>query len=96
MLKYYREAFSYLLDAILREEKKLKKSKKLFFAVALIAFFIIFGFFSEILNFITDYQWFKELGYEEVFLKKIYTQFTLGIPVFFIASSIYYLYLFIL
>jgi len=51
------------------------------------------SFFSEILMFITDYQWFRELTYEKVFLLKLTTQFKIGLPIFIISSIFYYMYL---
>ncbi|RQD72632.1 MAG: UPF0182 family protein [Tindallia sp. MSAO_Bac2] len=50
-------------------------------------------FFNEIIYFITDFQWFRDLGYEDVFLKKIQTQLMLGIPIFVISGFLYYYYL---
>ncbi|AOY78248.1 hypothetical protein BJL90_05670 [Clostridium formicaceticum] len=62
----------------------------------LAAVFVFVGFFNEIINFIVNYQWFSELGYNEVFLTKLKTQFQLGIPIFFISTLFYYIYLIIL
>lgn len=62
----------------------------------LFTFFILAVFFRQILGFITDYQWFSELGYNQVFLTKLKTQLKLGIPIFLIATFFYYVYLIIL
>lgn len=59
-------------------------------------FFIIFIFFNEILSFVVNNQWFKEVGYQEVFLTKIKMQFYIGIPIFIILTIVLYLYMFIL
>ncbi len=61
--------------------------------VVIAAFIIGALFFNEIIYFITDFQWFRDLGYETVFLKKIQTQLMLGIPIFLISGFLYYYYL---
>lgn len=50
---------------------------------------IIFG----LTNFITDFLWFKELGYVSVFLKKLITCLEIGIPVFILVTVFTLLYL---
>ncbi|QUH25381.1 UPF0182 family protein [Serpentinicella alkaliphila] len=67
--------------------------KKLIGVIFFIGIVFSIAFFSEILMFITDYQWFKDLAYEQIFLLKITTQFKLGIPLFIISLVFYYLYL---
>ncbi|WP_244272756.1 UPF0182 family membrane protein [Natronincola peptidivorans] len=74
----------------------MKNSKKLFIAFVFIGFFIFLGFFRQIISFVVDYQWFTELGYTEVFLTKLKTQFTLGIPIFIVSTVLFYIYLIIL
>jgi uncharacterized membrane protein (UPF0182 family) len=49
--------------------------------------------FNAIINFITEYKWFGELGFEKVFLTKLMTQLKIGIPVFIILTILIYLYL---
>ena len=61
------------------------KNKNIFIAVTVIALLLILGgSFSTILNFTTDYKWFKELGYTKTFLTKLSTQFKIGVPAFLI------------
>ncbi|SDL33375.1 UPF0182 family membrane protein [Natronincola ferrireducens] len=74
----------------------MNKRKKILIASVSVAFFVFVMFFTEIINFIADYQWFSELGYEEVFLTKLKTQLTLGVPVFIVATILYYVYLIVL
>jgi uncharacterized membrane protein (UPF0182 family) len=57
--------------------------------------FLVFSF-NTIIEFATDYQWFKELGYNKVFLTKLMTQLKLGIPSFIIVTIGIYIYLMIL
>jgi uncharacterized membrane protein (UPF0182 family) len=35
---------------------------------------VIIALFGGLVNFITDYLWFKELGYTSVFFKQLFTQ----------------------
>lgn len=74
----------------------MKKRKKLLLAFLVMAFFIFVSFFRQGLNFVTDYQWFSELGYNQVFLTKLKTQLKLGIPIFIISTIFYYVYLILL
>jgi hypothetical protein len=50
-------------------------------------------FFRTIVTFVTDYQWFRELGYTETFFKRLVTEFTIGIPALVIIFLIVYFYL---
>ncbi len=50
-------------------------------------------FFRTIVNFVTDYQWFRELGYTETFFKRLVTEFTIGIPALVIIFLVVYFYL---
>ncbi len=49
--------------------------------------------FGGIVTFITDYLWFKELGYTSVFFKQLFTQLQIGIPSFAIIMVLAYFYL---
>ncbi|WP_041720151.1 UPF0182 family membrane protein [Alkaliphilus metalliredigens] len=71
----------------------MKNRKKVIIGLGIFIFIFLFGFLSEILSFITDYQWFQELGYESVFLTKLKTQLQIGIPLFIVGTILYYLYL---
>ena len=57
------------------------------------AVMIILTSFTTIINFITDYFWFKEVGYDQVFLTKLITQLKIGVPVFVVLTVLIYLYL---
>ena len=52
--------------------------------------------FVALIGFITDYLWFKELGYVSVFFTKLFTQLKLGIPTFIVVTFLAYVYLKIL
>ncbi|WP_427337650.1 UPF0182 family protein [Caloranaerobacter sp. DY30410] len=51
-------------------------------SIVIILALVLISSFSSIINFITDYLWFKELGYTKTFFTKLRTQFTIGIPTF--------------
>lgn len=51
------------------------------------------AFFSNIAIYIIDYQWFSELGYKEVFFKKLITQLQFFIPALAVLFMLFYFYL---
>lgn len=53
---------------------------------------MIIVFFSSIVNFLVDIQWFKEVGYVGVFFTKFFAQLKIGIPLFIILTFAIYLY----
>ncbi len=53
----------------------------------------VVGLFGALIGFITDYLWFRELGYTSVFFKQLFTQLKLGIPSFLILTLLAFLYL---
>ena len=57
---------------------------------ALVVVFLLF--LTQTVHFITEYQWFADLGYTGVFLTRLRTQLTLGIPLFTVASILFYVY----
>ena len=60
--------------------------------IILIAVLII-GLFVSLIGFISDFLWFREMGYLSVFFKQIVTQLKVGIPTFVVISVLVYLYL---
>lgn len=69
------------------------KKKKYIIPIVILLLLIIINSFNTIINFITDYQWFRELGYTNTFLTKLRTQLKIGIPVFIIVMLVVYFYL---
>lgn len=72
----------------------MNKKTKFITAIGIIIVIFIISSFSSIIQFITDYKWFQELGYTQTFLTKLVTQFKIGIPVFlglFILLMMYFL-----
>ena len=67
------------------------KSRK-FVTVVVIVCIIVIAVLAALANFITDVMWFIDLGYISVFLKKLFTQLIIGVPIFlifFLVGSLY-------
>lgn len=62
----------------------MNRKSKFIIALAVVLLIILFSSFTTIINFVTDYMWFKKLGYTKTFLVKLLTQLKIGIPAFFI------------
>ncbi|WP_141706153.1 UPF0182 family protein [Caloranaerobacter ferrireducens] len=60
--------------------------------IVIILALVLISSFSSIINFITDYLWFKELGYTKTFFTKLRTQFTIGIPTFILLTLLLVFY----
>ena len=58
----------------------------------LLVILIILAIFVSLIGYITDFMWFKELGYVGVFFKKLFTQLKIGIPTFLVITILAYLY----
>lgn len=67
-----------------------KKHTILKIAIGLI---ILITLFYSLVTFITDFLWFKELGYLQVFFTKLFTVLKIGIPAFVIITLFAYIYL---
>lgn len=60
---------------------KQAKTKAFWIVLAIIGITFVTSF-STIIDFITDYKWFQELGYTDTFLKQLTTEFAIGVPLF--------------
>ena len=69
------------------------EKRKIGLGVIIIVLLLIIAGFRGLVNFITDYLWFKELGYTSVFFKQLFTQLEIGIPCFVIIMALTYFYL---
>lgn len=69
------------------------KKRKLGLSVILVILLVILAGFGGLVTFITDFLWFKELGYTSVFFKQLFTQLQIGIPSFVIIMVLTYFYL---
>jgi len=61
--------------------------------VLLTVIVLVIAFFSNIAMYLIDYQWFSELGYQEVFFKKIVTQLQFFVPAIIVLFALFYVYL---
>lgn len=68
--------------------KKKRTGLKIFVIVA-----IVLVLFFSLINFITDFLWFRELGYVSVFFTKLFTQLKIVVPVFIVVTFFAYIYL---
>lgn len=69
------------------------KKKKLGIKWIIIIIVLLIVLFLSLIGFITDFLWFKELGYVSVFFKKLVTQLEIGVPTFIIITVLAYIYL---
>ncbi len=69
------------------------KKKRTAIKGIIIAIVVIIALFLALIGFITDFLWFRELGYVSVFLTKLFTQLKIGVPVFIVISFLAYVYL---
>jgi len=69
--------------------EKAKKRASIILLVVVVLLAVLFG----MTNFITDYMWFKEMNYVDVFFKQLVTQLKMGIPTFIILTGFVYIYL---
>ena len=67
--------------------------KRLTLYAFIVVVVVLIGIMLGLVGFITDYLWFRELGYTSVFLKKLFTQLQIGVPLFLIVVVLGYLYL---
>ncbi|MGP1441019.1 MAG: UPF0182 family membrane protein [Anaerovoracaceae bacterium] len=69
------------------------RKRRLAAAISIALILLVIAFFNTMVNFITDYWWFKDLGYTEVFFKKLFTELKIGIPLFIFLGIITEIYL---
>lgn len=73
------------------EKKSSNGQRKLSIIIMFIV--IIVALFLLLINFITDWLWFKEMGYVSVFFKQLFTELKVGIPIFVILTAVVNFYL---
>jgi len=54
---------------------------------------LVVVFFTSIINYLVDYQWFTELNFKEIFFKKLVTQVQFFVPAFLIILGLLFTYL---
>ena len=72
-------------------EKKKKKGMGLKWILVIAV--VVLSLFMALINFFTDLLWFKEIGYVDVFLKKLITVVQVGIPLFIVLFILSFIYL---
>ncbi len=70
----------------------MSKAKKRI-SIVILVLVILLGVFFSLISFITDYLWFREMGYVDVFFKQLVTELTVGVPTFVIITGLVALYL---
>ncbi len=71
--------------------KKRQKKKGLSLIILLVVLILLC--FVTLVGFLTDWLWFKDLGYTSVFWKKLVTELEIGIPVFIVVGLLMRFYL---
>ncbi|HQI17672.1 MAG TPA: UPF0182 family protein, partial [Bacillota bacterium] len=61
--------------------------------ILLVIIVLVIAFFSNIAEYLINYQWFSKIGYQEVFFKKLFTQMQFFIPALVVLFFLFYLYL---
>lgn len=61
-------------------------------AIIMLIVLLAISLFMGLIGFITDFLWFKELNYVQVFFTKLFTQIKLGAPTFIVLTLLSYIY----
>ncbi|MCR4600757.1 MAG: UPF0182 family protein [Clostridia bacterium] len=70
-----------------------RRGLKIGIGTILLVLVLVAAFFRTLVEFITDYWWFQDLGYTQVFMKKLVTQIEIAVPSFLIITLLSMLYL---
>lgn len=62
-------------------------------SVVILILVIAFAIFFSAITFITDFMWFQEMGYVDVFLKELTTQLKVGVPTFLVVTGLMVIYM---
>lgn len=72
-----------LAAPFLKGGNNMKQQKtKIFWMILGIIVVLFVTSFGSMIDFVTDYKWFQELGYTDAFLKRLTTEFAIGVPLF--------------
>ncbi len=71
----------------------MSKSKSILTALLVLLIVTGVGFFSQIITFLSDYNWFKEVGYTSTFIKQIFAKLYIAVPIFLVLAVLIYIYL---
>ena len=62
-------------------------------SIVILVLVLLFAAFFSAVTFITDFMWFKEMGYVDVFLKELTTQLKVGVPTFLAVTGLMVIYM---
>ena len=62
-------------------------------SIVILILVVVFAIFFSAITFITDFMWFKEMGYTDVFLKELTTQLKVGVPTFLAITGLMVIYM---
>ncbi len=62
-------------------------------SIVILILVVVFAIFFSAITFITDFMWFREMGYVDVFLKELTTQLKVGIPTFLAVTGLMVVYM---
>lgn len=71
----------------------MRKKRRFLTAGLIVVLFLVISSFGGVIKFITDYLWFREVGYTQTFFTKIKAQLTIGAPVFILLSILLYIFI---
>lgn len=69
------------------------KKRRIGVWIVILVLLLLLMIFGTLVGFLTDFLWFREMGYTGVFFKKLFTQLQLGVPTFLVVTLLSYLYL---
>ena len=75
------------------EARRRRRNGRKGFSVAIMLIALVLSILVMFVGFITDWMWFRDLGYTSVFWKRLLTQLELGVPVFVVVTLLARFYL---
>ncbi|MDR2487677.1 MAG: UPF0182 family protein [Clostridiales Family XIII bacterium] len=71
----------------------MKSKRSRIILIILIVVIVLAGLIAGLAGFITNYLWFRDLGYTDVFWKQLLTMLKIGVPVFVVLTALAVVYL---
>ena len=93
MAVYTKETQKARRAAKVDELKSRRKPPRKGLSALLMIIAVVLGVLLLTVGFITDWMWFKDLGYTSVFWKKLITQLEIGVPTFIVMTLLARFYL---
>ena len=62
--------------------------KKITITIIFMVIIVVLSSFGKLLDFWTDFLWFKEVGYTSTYIKQVFAKLYIGIP-FFVAFTVF-------